>query len=293
MNDTRDYTIPIIDSVLHPTDFSEGSRVAFHHALKTALLAKSKLTLLHVASGEASEWMDFPGVRETLVRWGLLPEGSPRSAVPQLGIDVRKVVAQQRDPDPVKVVLRYLDEHPADLIVLATHQHEGRVRWLQRSVAEPVARRAAQMTLFIPGDNAGFVSAEDGSVSLENILIPLAATPRPQPAVEAAVRLATRLNCPRGTFTLLHVGEASAMPAVQCPDVPGWEWKSVMRTGDVIHGIVDAASKTAADLIVMATDGRNGFLDALRGSHSERVLQHAPAPMLTVPVGSLAGGYLG
>ena len=291
MNKTRDYTIPIIDSILHPTDFSEGSRAAFHHALKAALLAKSKLTLLHVSPGTASEWTDFPGVRETLERWGLLPKGSPRSAVPELGIDVRKVVAVQSDP--VKAVLHYLGEHPADLIVLATNPHEDRVRWLRQSVAEPVARRAAQMTLYIPSDNPGFVSAQDGTVSLENILIPVAATPRPQPAVEAAVRLASRLNCPRGTFTLLHVGEAGAMPTVQYPEMPGWEWKTVTRTGDVIHSIVDTASKTAADLIVMATDGRNGFLDALRGSHSERVLRYAPAPMLAVPVGSFAADYLG
>jgi hypothetical protein len=43
--------------------------------------------------------------------------------------------------------------------------------------------------------------------------------------------------------------------------------------GEVIQGIVDAARETDADLVVMSTDGRNGFLDALRGSHTERVLQ--------------------
>jgi nucleotide-binding universal stress UspA family protein len=37
----------------------------------------------------------------------------------------------------------------------------------------------------------------------------------------------------------------------------------------------------------MTTDGRNGFLDALRGSHSERVLRNTDIPLLTVPVGSL------
>ena len=82
------------------------------------------------------------------------------------------------------------------------------------------------------------------------------------------------------------------MPAVECPDVPGWEWKTANLTGDVIHGIVDSTVKSAAGLIVMATDGRHGFLDALRGSHSERVLRHAPAPLLAVPVGSLATGNL-
>ena len=49
----------IIESILHPTDFSEGSKVAFHHALKAALLAKSKLTLLNVTPDGTSEWSEF------------------------------------------------------------------------------------------------------------------------------------------------------------------------------------------------------------------------------------------
>lgn len=46
-----------------------------------------------------------------------------------------------------------------------------------------------------------------------------------------------------------------------------------MRTGNVIQGIVDTAGQESAGLIVMSTEGRSGFLDALRGSHSERVLR--------------------
>ena len=38
-----------------------------------------------------------------------------------------------------------------------------------------------------------------------------------------------------------------------------------------------------ADLIAMTTAGHQGFLDALRGSTSERVLRHAPCPVLVVP----------
>src|SRR6478672_10582507 len=131
----------IIESVLHPTDFSEGSMVAFHHALKIALLAQSGLTLLNVSPHGTSDWTDFPGVRETLERWGLLAKGSPKSAVRELGIDPRKIVTQE--DDPVEAVLSYLRKHPADLIVLSTKQHKGRARWLAKSVAEPVARRAA------------------------------------------------------------------------------------------------------------------------------------------------------
>ena len=273
----------LIESVLHPTDFSEGSKVAFHHALKTALLAKSRLTLLNVSSDGSSKWDDFPGVRETLERWGLLPKGSPASAVGELGVDADKVLA--RESDPVTAVLRYLKKHPADFIVLATSQREGRVRWLGKSVAEPVARKAFEMTLFIPGDSDGFVDARDGSVHLSKILIPVARSPRPQPAIEAAARLVEKFQCTAGTFVLMDVGDSGSMPTLRLPEVAGWEWKKELRTGDVIQSIVDAAKELEADLIVISTDGRNCFLDDLRGSHSERVLRHGAAPLLTIPVG--------
>ena len=282
MSASQDDSVPIIDSILHPSDFSAASEVAFAHALKAALIAKSQLTVMHVSPDVTAEWTDFPGVREMLTRWGLLPPGSPRSAVPALGIDVRKVITC--DNDPVKSVLAFLDRHPADLIVLATHQHEGRSHWLRRSVAEPIARQAGQMTLFIPHGVEGFVSRHDGSVSLQNILIPIAPTPRAQPAIAAAVRLVRRLQCPTGTFTTLFVGAPGDAPAVRCPTVPGWQWNNIVQSGDVIDAIVQMASYMATNLIVMSTDGRNGFLDALRGSHSERVLHRTPCPLLAIPV---------
>lgn len=280
----------IIQSVLHPTDFSEGSQVAFYHALKTSLLAKSELNLLHVSSNGKPAWADFPGVRETLIRWRLLPKGSPKSAVGELGVAARKVVTQE--DSPVDAVLTFQRRHPADLIVLATRQHKGRASWMHKSVSEPIARRSSQMTLFIPGESQGFVSAEDGSVTLKNVLIPVADIPRPQSALEAAARLVTRLNCANGTFTLLHVSESDKMPRFRCPEVPGWEWQKEIRSGEVITTILDTARETEADLIVMSTDGRNGFLDALRGSHSERILRQCAAPLLTIPVGSFAEANL-
>jgi nucleotide-binding universal stress UspA family protein len=271
----------IIRSILHPSDFSEASEVAFAHALKTALIAGARLTLLHVSPDTTTEWSDFPGVRTTLERWGLLPPNSPKSAVPSLGIDVDKVIAHHRDP--VASVLRYLERHPADLIVLAPHQHDGHMAWLQTSVSEPVARGSGQATLFVPRGVRGFVSMHDGSASLQNVLIPVAPAPRAQPAVAAAARLVSRLSRPAGTFTLLHVGSAGDMPALNPPHVAGWRWDKVTKGGDVIDTILDTAASTKADLIVMTTNGRHGFLDALRGTHSERVLRRAPCALLAIP----------
>lgn len=276
----------IIESVLHPTDFSEGSKVAFYHALKAALTARSRITLLNVSDDGRPKWSKFPGVRETLERWKLLPEGSPKSAVAELGLDVRKAVTPKSDP--VSAVVGFLKQHPAELIVLATHRRTGAMGWLNSSVAEPIARKANEMTLFISGETKGFVSPEDGSVSLRNILIPIALTPEAQPALDAAARIVRSLNCDQGTFTLAHVGSEGSMPVVNTPDVPGWDWKREVRQGEVIQTIIDLSKETAADLIVMTTDGRNGFLDGLRGSHSERVLRLAEMPLLTVPQGSYA-----
>jgi nucleotide-binding universal stress UspA family protein len=230
-------------------------------------------------------------VRETLERWGALPKGSSKAAVGTLGIEARKVVATESEP--VEAVIRYLEKHPADLIVLATSQRQGRARWLGKAVAEPVTRRAGQMTLLIPADAEGFVSSRDGSVNLTKVLIPIADTPRPQAALNTAALLVEKMNCPQGTFMLMHVGTANTMPACRCPEIAGWNWEKELRSGDVIESIVNAARDHKADLIVMATDGRNGFLDGLRGSHSERVLRHGTAPLLTVPIGSRASRYLG
>jgi nucleotide-binding universal stress UspA family protein len=148
------------------------------------------------------------------------------------------------------------------------------------------------MTLLIPGDAKGFVSAEDGSVKLDKILIPVARTPRPEPALNAAALLVQRLQAPEGTFIVLHVGTSSTMPALRFPEVDGWTWKKEQCSSEVIDGIVKTAREHEVDLIVMSTDGRNGFLDGLRGSHSERVLRYGAAPLLTIPIGSRMSRHL-
>ena len=280
----------LLGSVLHPTDLSESSLVAFHHALKAAMSARSRLTLLHVSTDESLDWSDFPGIRETLERWGVLPQGSLKSAVAELGIDARKVVSKQ--VEPVAAVVNYLEEHPVDLIVLATSQRGNHIPWLGKSVSEPVVRKAGEMTLLIPGDVPGFVSGKDGSVKLNKILVPIARTPRPEPALNAAARFAQKFNSREGTFIALHVGTSSTMPALRYPEVDGWAWEKEVRSGEVINGIVQAAREHQADLIVMSTDGRNGFLDGIRGSHSERLLRYAIAPLLTIPVGSRVSRHL-
>jgi nucleotide-binding universal stress UspA family protein len=271
-------------TIFHPSDFSPGSEAAFAHALKIALTAKARLQIMHVAPGsEVVHWTDFPGVRSALARWKILPQGSRSEDVASvLGLYVEKIIA--RSHDPVQSILRHLGDYEVDLIVLATHQREGIARWLHGSVAEPVARRAKIKTLFVPQAGKGFVSFDNGNITLAKILLPVDRTPHPQDALNEAVALASGLGREHVTFTVLHIGDDTGVPAVQTPERQGWQWQKITRGGDVVDAILQLEEDWSADLMVLATEGRHGFMDALRGSTTERLLRRSRCPVLAVPV---------
>ena len=287
MSDTHSIEGLKVRSIFHPSDFSEASEIAFAHALKIALLTRADLNVLHATSNANLPWQNFPAIRNTLVRWNLIPEASPESAVGKLGIDVRKVISSS--DDPVEASLDFLGKHPADMVVLAVHRNEGRMRWMDSSVGKPIARAVGEMTLFIPHGVEGFVSRKDGSVSLRNILIPVTDSPLPRPAVETAARLIRNLALPAGTVTVLHAGAAGDAPSVPIPTDTGWTWNRVSMPGEPVDAILQTAIETSADLIVMTSEGPDGFLDALRGSTSERVLRKTLCPVINLPVGARHG----
>lgn len=221
-------------------------------------------------------------MRRTLARWGALPEGSAPSDVgDKLGVHVAKVSAT--DSDPVRAIVRFVNDHKNDLIVLATHGRDGLHRWVHGAVAEPVAREADAPTLFLPREASGFVDPDSGAVRLEHVLIPIDHRPRPEAALRETERLCRTLALPKVALHLFHVGEQGDMPAPQTPDSPVFEVTRTARSGQVVDEILAAARACRADMIAMATAGHHGFLDALRGSTTERVLRHAPCPVLAVP----------
>jgi nucleotide-binding universal stress UspA family protein len=274
-----------INTIFHPTDLSEASFVAFVHALKIALLAQSELTILHASNtaGDQVSWKDFPGVRQTLERWGVLPKGSPGRAVAELGMAVEKIAG--RGGKPLKAVTHYLQENPAQLVVLSSQGREGIPRFLKPSFAEPIARRTRAMTLFVPSHTSGFVDGDTGRVTLDRILIPFNHRPRSRPAIELARSFVRALDDDGGVFDLLHVGEKGKAPAVEIPDEIGWTSEKHYENGDVVDAILRVAEKNNAELIVMTTTGRDGILDRLRGTMTEQVVRGANCPVLAIPEG--------
>ena len=273
-----------IRSIVHPTDFSDLSAAAFAHALRIALAARCRLHLLHVSQYDAAEALAFPHAQRLLAQWGLSDDDDPPWVIAsKLGIEVDNIRLKLQEP--TRAIVDFLNENDSDLLVLATHGRDGIAHWLQGSVAEAVFRRSAVPTLFITPGSRGFVDQVSGDVKLRRALVPVDFSPPADLTVEIVRRFGWALTGHHIGVDLLHVGEKA--PRVRTlaagePTLP----PVMLRSGPVVDAIVQAALEFEVDIIAMPTAGHHGVLDALRGSTTERVIRHAPCPVLALAVAS-------
>ncbi|MDN5941279.1 MAG: universal stress protein [Nitrospira sp.] len=274
--------MPPFHQIFHPTDFSTADQAAFAHALKLTCLVQGELTMMHVDHAvERQAFEDFPRIRPLLARWGVLPEGSSKDDVAMLGVQIKRV--RTVSDDTPGAILQHLTTHPTELLVLSTHQHEGLARLTHRSVAEPVARGTHAKTLFVPAGVEGFVSAETGRTNLTRVLIPVAYTPHPQPAIDLAVKLASILGSKEVLFELVRLKQDADFPTCTLPEREGWSWNTIVAKGDPVEWILAAGADFNVDLIVMMTEGHTSLIDLIRGSTTERVVRGTGCPLLTIP----------
>jgi nucleotide-binding universal stress UspA family protein len=155
-----------IHTILHPTDFSEHSNVAFRIACSLAQDYHAKLLVFHVAPVQmvGAEGIIAPpeGYREALLQKLLELQARPA----QVQIEHRLV-----EGEPVDTILRVAQEDRCDVIVLGTHGRTGLGRVLMGSVAEQIVRKApcpvVAVKTLLPQKSA---SAESGSEKTGTIL---------------------------------------------------------------------------------------------------------------------------
>jgi nucleotide-binding universal stress UspA family protein len=240
--------------------------------------ASGSLRVMHVR--DTPEHTPLPSVRSTLTRWGLLPEDAAVDDVATLGVVVSKV--ETHPGDPVQAIVRDVERHAPDLLVLATHGREGLARLFAPNVAEPAARRAHVPTLFLSPHARGFV-ADDGSIHLARVLLPVDAAAWPSLGAEAAARLTRIAGDSPVVFRILHVGVAAEHPVMHAYARESWRWERATRAGAVVAGILAEAAEWQADAIVMPSAGHDSPGDVVFGSHAEQVAREAPCPVLVVP----------
>jgi nucleotide-binding universal stress UspA family protein len=129
-----------LQTILHPTDFSERSEYALHLACTLAREQDARLILLHVWSPPLVP-----------VAAGPVPvRGEDFSPVPlerqlhdlHLPEPVPRVERRLEQGDAAREIVRLAQETRCDLIVIGTHGRTGLDRLLMGSVAEQVVRKA-------------------------------------------------------------------------------------------------------------------------------------------------------
>ncbi|MGQ0666584.1 MAG: universal stress protein [Nitrospiraceae bacterium] len=268
--------------IFHPTDFSTDSHTALVHALKLAVTAHAELTMMHIDPkvGRA-DFEDFPRIRPILEQWKIFRAHSTQDQVTETGLSIKETRATAKNP--TTGILEYLATHPADLLVMATHQYDGLERWQHQTIAEPVARVSHTPTLFVPTHIEGFVVKETGQAKLRRVLIPVSEKPTPQVAIDTTTQLALALGCERLTGLLVHVGNESMLHSLCYPTRKGLLWRTMECHGNIVDVILGMGADFDVDLIVMTTAGHDSLLDTMRGSTTERVLRGARCPLLALP----------
>jgi nucleotide-binding universal stress UspA family protein/quercetin dioxygenase-like cupin family protein len=136
-----------IQTILHPTDFSEGSRSAFQTACTLARANQASLVVFHVMMPSVSKFLQEPPANP------LQPAESRNSSStfpwPQPSDSGIRVEHRLAEGDPAEEILRLAEALRCDLIVMGSHGRTGLARLLTGSVAEEVLRKAACPVLVV------------------------------------------------------------------------------------------------------------------------------------------------
>jgi len=286
------------------TDFSDNSRVAFDRAREIAGVHQARLVVAHVIPEPIHPSVGFEGVpfptdlderalRETKTMLGEWAETAAKA-----GIAVEDRVLRGT---PETGIVELANEVAADLIVTGTRGTTGFKHLLLGSVAEEVVRRAECRVLSVHKDDVSPIA------DARTVLVP---TDFSRPAA-AAVRAASALlpSDSRARFILLHAFFPAAIygPALVPAATPPLLHKELSesvrrklediaaplraegkivevetRAEDSTSAILECAEKHEADLIAMGTRGLSKLKKLLLGSTTQRVVQHAKCPVLSL-----------
>ena len=139
------------DSILVPTDGSEGADETIRHAVDLADRHDATVHALYIVDRRlyvAADDSDQESVRERLESAGEEAVDRVRTRAAEAGLDVRTAV---REGYPDRDIVEYADERDVDVVVMGTHGRTGRDRLAHLgSVTERVVENAHRPVFVIP-----------------------------------------------------------------------------------------------------------------------------------------------
>jgi nucleotide-binding universal stress UspA family protein len=289
-----------IEKILCPVDFSDFSTSGFEYAVSFAARYKAKLYVQHVIESVTAlfTYENLPGWREVYAEFRAAAE----EALEKL---IASRVSQHVQPetvlqvgDPADLILKFAQKETIDLIVMGSHGRRGLDRLITGSVTQRVVRKAHCPVLAVRKPIHEFASqAPDGGLEIRKILLASDFSDHAHHAFGYALALAMEYHA---ELTLLHVLEdvprhqelqcetARLIRELEAP-LPSdarsrCTIKSVVRLGKPYGKIIQLATESQTDLIVMGVRGRGALDVAVFGSTTNRVLQLGPCPVLSVHI---------
>ncbi len=278
----------VIHDILFPSDLTPDSEHAFDHARLLAERFRAEVTLYHAVevpderyptwTSESSHqlWSDAErAAREILAR-----QAEP--------LTTRHFVTVERARSARDAVVEMIRGRRPDLTVMATHGRRGLGHLLASSVTEDVVEHVHCPLLGVRATRG---------LPYRRILVPTDFSLASRLAFPMAALLAQTFDAEVIGVHVTAVPTAAASPAGLPPGAPKvpseatlWEFlrpdfdplpvTALVHTGHVWDRIVHTAADEEVDLIVMATRGHDSLSDKILGSNTERVLRHAPCPVL-------------
>lgn len=276
-------------SILCGVDFSAASEAALGY---TALLARAYAARVEVLHSHHVELPAYLGQEqwvvlqsELKVARASLEDEMRQFAAPVLGDLAAVAHYVPLDEPPVEGLLKTVESHHPDLVVLGSHGHNRLNQFLLGSVSSGVLREITVPLLVVR-------HRADVTPKIERVLCPINFTPTAAAGLQAAASVAQHLGAHLSVIHSLEGGgDAAAERERLCQWVPAqvqaectWEASPVVD-GPAAERIVQAAADTEADLIVLGGRRRSLLAATLLGATTERVVRHAPCPVLTI-VGS-------
>ncbi|MBI5074787.1 MAG: universal stress protein [Nitrospirae bacterium] len=183
------------------------------------------------------------------------------------------------------------DAENYDLIVMGRRGHHNLERALVGSVTARVIGYSNKDVLVVP---------KDATVGWQKILIATDGSKFSEAATEKAIDFAVSYG---GELIILSVVDVPAEfygespeawdnlvvkartyldKAKQKAEASGIRVQAFIRETETWQAIIDMAAETKADTIIMGSHGRTGLKRLLMGSVTEKVIGHAPCPVLVV-----------
>jgi len=290
-----------IERILCPVDFSDASAGAFGSAQSLARRYQAELIVQHVVEFNPP-YFDYYAPATYLVElYQRIRDADQKKLVdfvsshPSNGVQPECLVS---DGGLITdAILSVAKARKVDLIVMGTHGVRGVDRDALGSVADKVLRKARCPVLVSRKREQDVVGPKgvQGSIELRRAVFCTDFSDPAQRALGYALSVAAEYDA---EITLLHVLEDVPRPAEieralatatqrlerLIPPEAGKaaKIKTAVRVGRAYEQIIQQASATQADLVIMAVQGRNLLDLAVFGSTTYRVIQLGSCSVLAV-----------